>query len=996
MMPLTIDISNHVLTAFIKNKYYSSFLSLFCVVCLMSRVEGQTIEEPLSTPRQGAYWEQVALSLSSNTSNANIYFTSDGAVPTSSSNLYEAPIILRESQTIRAIATANSLNDSKVVNFEFEIGEMTSVGTADPNDGKWKSMALPEVLTGTFQFSFTATPTGDLLDSIVALAPASASNYTDCAVLCGFNSAGVVVARNGSIYDAETVLNTVAGLTYTFNLDVDVTNHTYSLEVIPDGGQAVLIADDYAFRTEQSSVHQLSFLSARTLNPGSNLIKGLSYVSIPSVAHLSYTDWIADEAIASNLSRFDDDADQDGLNNILEYFIGTDPNSPSTRAPIQLTKQDGGQISVSFQKARQVSGVDYALFESTDLSSWTEVTDDLGPATYFSDPTIETFSLSSTVTPTEPTKFYQLRLTVDDNSGGDGSGNGGGESGGSDTGTGVGAEEYSVAWESSVVLPSKDDSGYSVLAPSANSRLIYVDQDGGNDSTAQHYSTSDAAIGSDHQNPTGSINAYATISAAMAQARDGQDDWVMLERGDVWVNVDEIRPKNGISRTARSVISWYGSDPDRPEVRNGVGETALFWSYTNGSNSAIMGIYFYAITRDPDNAEFVGWGSMGGNNGLGFRIQNFGNTMQSILIEDCEFAYYSNNTIQQGSSNSLTDIILRRNLIRNNYSTIAHSQGIFSNAIDGYLVEENLFYHNGWYRQQDLEGANNEKAEGQATIFNHNTYFSSSDNLIMRRNIFLASSSIHNKFTANSGIVDTINTSNVLLYDNYYAEGELAASLGGNTDNDDGPRFENIHFVANVATHIGDTRPTNRALAWGIQVEDWNGGVVQGNIFKDWGSAAVGNTYAIDILGHSSNVTIQNNTIRNIYGSSQRSLVDQRGNDTSGLTLNNNDIQVSSGSSWILEVDNTSAFTLTDNNFYSVNSSFFEINGSGLTYTAGINNLGAAGSTNIERTSYMQSLGEAATLDTLITRFRSQTALNPLGLSGKTINDYIRAGMQEQ
>ena len=53
------------------------------------------------------------------------------------------------------------------------------------------------------------------------------------------------------------------------------------------------------------------------------------------------------------------------------------------------------------------------------------------------------------------------------------------------------------------------------------------------------------------------------------------------------------------------------------------------------------------------------------------------------------------------------------------------------------LLEENIFDHNGWYVQQP-DNTNNNSEGGQATMFNHNTYFSDSSDTISRRNIFFA------------------------------------------------------------------------------------------------------------------------------------------------------------------------------------------------------------------------------------------------------------------
>ncbi len=79
--------------------------------------------------------------------------------------------------------------------------------------------------------------------------------------------------------------------------------------------------------------------------------------------------------------------------------------------------------------------------------------------------------------------------------------------------------ESPAAWEANFSQHAKDAQGWSILTPSADSRLIYVSS-AGNDSTAKFYLPSDSEIGNDPFNPTGTILPYATITAALAQTRN--------------------------------------------------------------------------------------------------------------------------------------------------------------------------------------------------------------------------------------------------------------------------------------------------------------------------------------------------------------------------------------------------------------------------------------------------------------------------------------------
>ena len=62
---------------------------------------------------------------------------------------------------------------------------------------------------------------------------------------------GIIDARNGSSYQAQTQITYVPGTTYHFRLEVDVPTNTYSVYVTPQGGSEKTIGTNFAFRTEQ-------------------------------------------------------------------------------------------------------------------------------------------------------------------------------------------------------------------------------------------------------------------------------------------------------------------------------------------------------------------------------------------------------------------------------------------------------------------------------------------------------------------------------------------------------------------------------------------------------------------------------------------------------------------------------------------------------------------------------------------------------------------------
>ena len=94
--------------------------------------------------------------------------------------------------------------------------------------------------------------------------------------------------------------------------------------------------------------------------------------------------------------------------------------------------------------------------------------------------------------------------------------------------------EYSVQSGEFNLYPREtngwDESGWSIITPSEDSRLIYVSSSLGDDETAEFYAPRDI----DDVEAPGVIKPYQTIEAAMVNAREGYPDWVLLLKGDVW------------------------------------------------------------------------------------------------------------------------------------------------------------------------------------------------------------------------------------------------------------------------------------------------------------------------------------------------------------------------------------------------------------------------------------------------------------------------------
>ena len=147
--------------------------------------------------------------------------------------------------------------------------------TSSPADS-WKNLAIPPQ-GGSFIISFNMTANAAGIDGVTGLSVSSATAYPQLAVIVRFAAAGTVEARNGSVYQAVGPLVYQPSVTYRVRLTVDVANHTYSATFTPPGGSPVTIADNYAFRSEQSSASTLANLAVVSTGAASHTVSGVLF-----------------------------------------------------------------------------------------------------------------------------------------------------------------------------------------------------------------------------------------------------------------------------------------------------------------------------------------------------------------------------------------------------------------------------------------------------------------------------------------------------------------------------------------------------------------------------------------------------------------------------------------------------------------------------------------------------------------------------------------------
>ena len=136
-------------------------------------------------------------------------------------------------------------------------------------------------------------------------------------------------------------------------------------------------------------------------NVGTNWF-GYGAIKIVTLATtMDYSDW-ADNQYPEVTEGPDGDHDGDGISNGTEFALGLDPTASDPSDEVPSVEEDGGFMTLSFTAPSGLIGVSYGAEWSTDLSTWTPITDTGSNDTH-------TFSVS---TAGEPRMFLRHKISV--------------------------------------------------------------------------------------------------------------------------------------------------------------------------------------------------------------------------------------------------------------------------------------------------------------------------------------------------------------------------------------------------------------------------------------------------------------------------------------------------------------------------------------------------------------------------------------------------------
>jgi sugar lactone lactonase YvrE len=176
-----------------------------------------TAGTPTFSEPGGTYTAIQYVSLSSTTTGASIYYTTNGATPTTASTLYSGPITVASSETIEAIAVASGVANSAVASETFIINILPSAATPafSPAGGSYtsaQSVTISSATTGASIYYTTngSTPTTASTLYTGAITVSSSETISAIAVASGYNTSAVGTAGY-LINQGVGIITTIAG-----------------------------------------------------------------------------------------------------------------------------------------------------------------------------------------------------------------------------------------------------------------------------------------------------------------------------------------------------------------------------------------------------------------------------------------------------------------------------------------------------------------------------------------------------------------------------------------------------------------------------------------------------------------------------------------------------------------------------------------------------------------------------------------------------------------
>ena len=233
-----------------------------------------SVATPTFSPAAGIYTSAQSVTISDATSNATIYYTTNGTAPTTSSTKYTGPITVSSTETLEAIAVATGNTNSAVASAAYTITSLTPVATPtfSPAAGTYtsaQSVTISDATSGATIYYTTngTTPTTSSTAYTGPITVSSTETLEAIAVVTGGTSAVASAAYTINLLPVvATPTFSPAGGTYTSAQSVTISDATSGATIYytTNGTTPTTSSTEYTGPITVSSTETLKAIAAAT------------------------------------------------------------------------------------------------------------------------------------------------------------------------------------------------------------------------------------------------------------------------------------------------------------------------------------------------------------------------------------------------------------------------------------------------------------------------------------------------------------------------------------------------------------------------------------------------------------------------------------------------------------------------------------------------------------------------------------------------------------
>jgi LysM repeat protein len=246
-----------------------------------------TVSTPTFSPASGSYSSAQSVSLSDATSNATIYYTTNGTTPTTSSTEYSGPITVSSTETLEAMAVAPGDNNSAVASAAYTITATlptASTPTFLPAAGAYssaQSVVLSDATSGATIYYTTdgTTPTASSTKYTGPVTVSSTETLQAIAAATGYANSAVTSAAYtiaASLPTVPTPAFSPAAGTYNSAQSVSISDATSSATIYYTTNGTTPTASSTAY-TGPITVSSTETLQAIAVATGDSAIASAAY-----------------------------------------------------------------------------------------------------------------------------------------------------------------------------------------------------------------------------------------------------------------------------------------------------------------------------------------------------------------------------------------------------------------------------------------------------------------------------------------------------------------------------------------------------------------------------------------------------------------------------------------------------------------------------------------------------------------------------------------------